>query len=66
MKILFYRYGSICEADIISGFQELGFTISQITEEITNKNLTWKESTELVSQYLLDNPHDCAEERHHG
>lgn len=59
MKILFYRYGSICEPDIISGFQELGFTISQITEQITNKNLTWKESTELVSQYLLDNPHDC-------
>ena len=59
MKILFYRYGSICEPDIISGFQELGFTISQITEEITNKELTWKESTKLVSQYLLEHPQDC-------
>lgn len=59
MKILFYRYGSICEPDIISGFQELGVTISQITEEMTNKKLTWKESTDLVSHYLLDHPHDC-------
>jgi len=37
MKILFYRYGSICEPDIIEGFEELGHTVSQITEEITNK-----------------------------
>lgn len=59
MNILLYRYGSICEPDIISGFQELGFTVSQITEEITNKNLTMKESTQLLSQYLLDHPQDC-------
>ena len=24
MKILIYRYGSICEPDIITGFRELG------------------------------------------
>ena len=59
MKILLYRYGSICEPDLITGFQELGFEISQITEEIYNKNLTWKESTELVSHFLLDHPQDC-------
>ena len=27
MKLLIYRYGSICEPDIIEGFQELGFEI---------------------------------------
>ena len=37
MKILFYRYGSICEPDIIKGFEDLGHTVTQITEEITNK-----------------------------
>lgn len=59
MKILFYRYGSICEPDIIEGFEELGHTVSQITEEITNKNLVFGDSARIVSSYLLEYPHDC-------
>ena len=58
MKVLFYRYGSICEPDIIDAFKELGHEVSQITEEITNKNIVFKKQAELVSQFLLDNPHD--------
>lgn len=59
MKILFYRYGSICEPDVIEGFEELGHTVSQITEEITNKNLVFGDSARIVSSYLLEHPHDC-------
>ena len=59
MKILFYRYGSICEPDIIEGFEELGIEVSQITEEITNKNLVFGDSARIVSNYLLDHPHDA-------
>lgn len=58
MKILFYRYGSICEPDIIEGFEELGHTVSQITEEITNKNLAFGDSARIVSEYLMNHPHD--------
>ena len=38
MKLLFYRYGSICEPDIIEGFEELGFEISEISHEMYNKS----------------------------
>lgn len=58
MKLLFYRYGSICEPDIIEGFEELGLTVEQITEEISNKSFTAQESIQLVSNYLLLHPVD--------
>ncbi len=58
MKLLFYRYGSICEPDVIDGFQELGHTIQQITTEITNKSLTPQESIQIVSNTLLEHPVD--------
>lgn len=59
MNVLFYRYGSICEPDIIDTLKELGHTTTQITEEITNKDLSWGDSARLVSQTLLSQPHDC-------
>lgn len=58
MKLLFYRYGSICEPDIIDGFQELGHTVQEITTEITNKALTPQESIQIVSEVLLEHPVD--------
>lgn len=58
MKLLFYRYGSICEPDVIDGFQELGHTVQEITAEITNKSLTPQESIQLVSNTLLEHPAD--------
>lgn len=54
MKLLFYRYGSICEPDVIDGFQELGHTITEITTEITNKTLTPQECIQIVSKVLLE------------
>lgn len=56
MKLLFYRYGSICEPDVIDGFQELGLTVREITAEITNKSLTPQESIQIVSSALLEQP----------
>lgn len=58
MRLLFYRYGSICEPDIIATFQEFGFDITEITVEITNKNFTPEEGVRLVGQTLQDHPHD--------
>lgn len=58
MKILFYRYGSICEPDVIAGFQELGHTIYEITKEITNKSMLPSESVQLVSSYIFAQPID--------
>ena len=53
MKILYYRYGSICEPVIIEGFVELGIEVSQIKEEITNKNLVFGDSARIVSIICL-------------
>lgn len=58
MKLLFYRYGSICEPDVIDGFQELGHVVWEITTEITNKALTPQESIQIVSHALLEHPVD--------
>ena len=58
MKLLFYRYGSICEPDVIDGFQELGHTVREITTEMTNKSLTPQESIQIVSNALLEHPVD--------
>lgn len=52
MNILFYQYGSICEPDIIEGFEELGFHVDSISDEITNKSLTGKDQIYLINQAL--------------
>lgn len=53
MNFLFYRYGSICEPDIIQAFHELGHDVTEITREITVKSTTPAETIELVSDLLL-------------
>ena len=52
MKILFYRYGSICEPDIIDGFCDLGNEVVTITEEIYNKKLLPSEGVALLNEAL--------------
>lgn len=54
MKIFIYRYGSICEPDIIDAFQRLGFTVDEETIEITNKHLLPADCIRTVSPKLLD------------
>lgn len=52
MNILFYRYNSICEPDIIEVMNRLGHGITEITEEMTNKELGPREQMLLVSEAL--------------
>jgi len=59
MKILFYRYGSICENDILDCFKESGHEVVEITKEIYRKDISFKESVEIVNKALQDNPCDC-------
>lgn len=58
MNILFYRYGSICEPDIITGFQELGNHVSEITLEVTNKTPSPMESFTILKNELLEHSYD--------
>lgn len=58
MKILFYRYGSICEPDIITGFLELGNTVDEITVEIHNKNFSPADGIQLLNKTLLSTTYD--------
>lgn len=58
MKLLFYRYGSICEPDIIAGFETLGLKVIQMTEEITNKSVSPQQCIKLISEQLLSEPVD--------
>lgn len=55
MNIIFYRYGSICEPDIIISFKKLNIEITEINEEITNKNITQAEQIDLVSEAIRKN-----------
>ncbi len=59
MKILFYRYGSICEPDILAAFRLFGFEIMEISHEVYHKNTAPSESVRMVSSYLLEHPADA-------
>ncbi len=58
MRILFYRYNSICEPGIISAFQTLGHEIHEITEEIYKKNITPAEQVDLLGRHLFETSFD--------
>jgi len=54
MNILIYRYGSICEPDIIDAFTRLGLNVLEERTEITNKRLSSADRVQLVERYLKD------------
>jgi len=56
MNILVYRYGSICEPDIIEAFRKLQLNVIEETTEINKKNLLPSEQVKLVKE-ALDNYH---------
>lgn len=58
MKVLLYRYGSICEPDITDGMKELGHDVLEITDKIYNKELSLSEIAQSVSTTLLSTPCD--------
>ena len=52
MNILVYRYGSICEPDIIDAFTQTGLNVIKETTEINNKNLSSAKRLSLVENIL--------------
>lgn len=52
MHILFYRYNSICEPDIIETLSNLGYSVDEIQEEMTNKEFSPKECVALLRHAL--------------
>lgn len=58
MKILFYRYNSICERDIIKAFETLGHHVDTINLEVTRKDVTPKETLSLIHNALSKSSYD--------
>ena len=50
MKILFYRYGSICEPDMIETFRHLGLEVTEECTQISKKNTTGSDTVEALSK----------------
>lgn len=59
MKILFYRYGSICEPDIIETFHNLGHTVYEKDTEIYNKTPNLGKVVQEISDFIQIHPIDC-------
>lgn len=58
MKLLIYRYNSICEPDMIDVFTQLGHQVDEITEEVNRKDISPKECLNLVSAALKQKEYD--------
>lgn len=54
MRLLFYRYGSICEPDIIESFTSLGFDVDEETSEIYDKLITPSKGVSIMSPRLME------------
>lgn len=52
MNLLFYRYGSICEPDIIDSFKHLGFSVDEDVREMHNKKLMPSECIKGLGELL--------------
>lgn len=55
MNVYFYRYGSICEPDMISAFEMAGLNVIEEKAEMTVKNLTPAGRLEIVEKALKEN-----------
>ncbi len=52
MKILFYRYNSICEPDLIEAFSSFGLTVIEERREMRDKSLLAAQRVALVQRHL--------------
>lgn len=59
MKVLFYRYNSICEPDVIEAMQQLGHVVVEERTEMTNKQVEPAQILENVSKMLDKDAYDC-------
>lgn len=53
MEIIFYRYGCICEPDIIEAFRVCGITVIEETTEIYQKSIEPEVRIRLLSKLIL-------------
>ncbi len=58
MKLLFYRYNSICEEDMIAAFTALGHTVRQESAKKNNTLHSPKDSIQLISSILIKEQFD--------
>lgn len=56
MEILFYRYNSICEPDILQAFTNFGITVHTEELEMHNKQASPRTCAEKVSGWILAHP----------
>ncbi len=54
MEILFYRYNSICEPDIIQVFTGFGITVYTEETEITDKSVTPRQCAGKITEWLME------------
>lgn len=52
MTVLFYRYGNICESDILNIFRSFNIDVIEETAEITDKTISPAKCVELVSHSI--------------
>ncbi len=52
MKVLFYRYNSICEPDFIDAFKKAGLEVSEMTVEMQRKNIPGEERVRLLLEAI--------------
>lgn len=52
MNILLYRYGSICEPDILESFRRIGLTVIEEKTEITQKSVSNAQRVQLVEKAI--------------
>ncbi len=53
MEIIFHRYGSICEPDIIDAFSTLGITVIEEDTEVYQKAIPPAERVRLIGEQIL-------------
>lgn len=56
MEILFYRYNSICEPDILQVFTNFGITVHTEELEMHKKQVSPRECAEKVSEWIIKYP----------
>ena len=54
MKVLFYRYNSICEPDYIMSFKKAGLEVAEITEEMYRKEIPGEERVRILLEGISD------------
>ncbi|MCR4792581.1 MAG: DUF3880 domain-containing protein [Lachnospiraceae bacterium] len=53
MKVLFYRYNSICEPDFIDAFKKIGLEVSEMTVEMYRKDIPGEERVRLLLERIV-------------